>query len=187
MSDRPDSTKPAGPAEVPGQRDPAPVSFEKFFREHFAAVHRTVLYRVLGLADRSLADDIVQDTFIVALQRWDLLSSLSPEQALAYLRTTAIHKLIDSYRSTRFAMPTDVLPDYPGGPDPEADAIAADTAHHELQKMPPARRRVMALVMVGFGAADIADLTGMSTATVRSHLRDARKQIRAETPETAGR
>jgi RNA polymerase sigma-70 factor, ECF subfamily len=185
VSDRLDNVKAAGPAEAPGQRDLSPVSFDVFFREHFAALSRAVRNRMMGdrQADLHLAEDIVQQTFIVALERWDLLREFPPQQAHAYLRKTAMNRLTDSYRITRHDIPTAELPDYPGGPDPEAAAIAADSAHRELEKMPPARRRVMSLVMDGFSSGEIAELTGMSTATVRSHRRDARKQTKARTLE----
>lgn len=181
VTERLDTSSPAGPAEAPGQRDLTAVSFEDFYREHVAALRRSILGQMPSYqADSSLADDIVQDTFMAAIRKWDLLREFDPNRAMAWLRTTASNRLIDSWRRERHVTPTAELPDRPGGMDLETAVIAADTARHELELMPPARRRVMALVMEGLTSTEIADLTGMTAATVRSHLRDARKHRRPE-------
>jgi RNA polymerase sigma-70 factor (ECF subfamily) len=46
-----------------------------------------------------------------------------------------------------------------------------------LHALPVAQREVIALTMDGYGAVEIAEITGQKPATVRSNLRHARRNL----------
>lgn len=76
-------------------RECRPVDLGAAVERHRAALWRYL--RVLG-ADGATADDLVQESFLVALERPDFDAS-NPAATFAFLRTTARHRWLKSRRS----------------------------------------------------------------------------------------
>lgn len=98
------------------------------------------------------AEDLLQDTFVAATRAWATVRDLTEEQQRAWLRTT-VRRLASSAgrRDQKFR---DLLPELHGqyalaSPDPEQQAVSADTASKALEKiveiidgLPPQQRQI---------------------------------------------
>lgn len=106
--------------------------------EHLTAVHQFVHFRIGR--DRALVEDVVQDTFLTAIQSfasWDGRSSLR-----GWLVGIAKNKIREARRK-RTPMP---LEDALAESDPEIDAILADVAREPLPDRVLERRETSELV-----------------------------------------
>src|SRR5271166_974595 len=84
----PDTESPSAQPSFPG--------FESFFREHYPAVVR-IAFGVVG--DEQAAQDVAQDVFIGALQRFP--DPDSSDHAAAWVRVAAAHAGLNAVRSER--------------------------------------------------------------------------------------
>ena len=66
---------------------------ERVFREEYGRVFAS-LVRAFG--DFDVAEEAIQDAFVVAIERWPRLGV--PENPAAWITTTAKHKAIDRHR-----------------------------------------------------------------------------------------
>ena len=111
---------------------------EEFIRVHLDALYEFVHYRVGG--QRALAEDVVQDTFLVALERlgaFDGRSSLH-----TWLCGIARNKIRAHRRKRRPKLVEDLLEEA----DPEIDAILAQVENTELPEWVVERQETQELV-----------------------------------------
>jgi RNA polymerase sigma factor (sigma-70 family) len=131
--------------------------------------------------DRAEAEDIVQDTFIEAARQWELVSKL--ESPYGWLHRVATRRAIDRYRSgpSRREVPTSQIPDLPAHGTAATEAItniALSRVWEVINKMPVRRSHIAMLRWrLGYTIPEIAAHLGISQATVRVHLHDARKDL----------
>jgi len=164
-----------------GDRDAAGFVFE----EHFDALYEFAHYRLGG--DRAQAEDVVQDSFVVAL---DSMKSFDGRSSLfTWLCGIAKHKILAHRRKRRPAALDDVLADS----DSEIDAILARVASEPLpdwvlerketrelvgatlSSLPPDyRRALLDKYVVGRSVAQIAADAGKSPKAAESTLTRAR-------------
>jgi RNA polymerase sigma factor (sigma-70 family) len=146
--------------------------FVSFFHQRYS---RTVLLLIAMGASRADAEDAAQEAMIAAWRQWE-----SIREPAAWIRTTAIRTFWKHNRQHQPApLPGEPTPQ-PAITDPDL-AIFADEQRwilSLLRGLPPAQRTVTALFFDGLSAPEIADITGKPVATVRSHLRHARKSLK---------
>lgn len=155
------------------------------FREHVDALFEFIHYRVGG--DRAAVEDIVQDCFVVALQR---LESFDGRSSLhTWLCGIAKNKIREHRRRRRAAS----LPDLLDAADPEVFEILADVERTPLPEWVLERRETQALVgatlsslpptyrqalldkyVHGLSVADMAQRRGQSGKATESALTRAR-------------
>jgi RNA polymerase sigma-70 factor (ECF subfamily) len=170
------------------------------FRELFERKHRRIYliaYQVLG--DAAEAEDVVQEVFLKLWQRcadYDDAFSLD-----AWMRRMATNRAIDHWRARKVGRARRV--EAPPGTDPDAllDASQADTAGprgrgdpeaqlgwQQLQAiwdelagdLPPQQRAAFVLRHIeGIRTREVAEALGCSASTVRSHVSEARRILRA--------
>ena len=117
-----------------GDRDAA----ERFFRGHLESLYEFVHYRVGGR--RTLAEDVVQDTFLTAYQK---LASFDGGSSLyTWLCGIARNKIREQRRARRPRALEDVLVDA----DAEIEAILADVAREPLPEWVLERKETGELV-----------------------------------------
>ncbi len=117
-----------------GDRDAATA----LFRDHVDALYEFVHYRLGG--DRSAAEDVVQDTFLVAFGR---LSSFNGDSTLhTWLCGIAKNKIREQRRRRRAVS----LPDLLEGADPSIFEILADVDRTPLPDWVLERKETAALV-----------------------------------------
>jgi len=146
--------------------------FASFFHQRYS---RTVLLLIAMGASRADAEDAAQEAMIAAWLQWETI-----REPAAWVRTTATRTFWKHSRRHQHASQLDETTPHPAAPDPDL-AIFADEQQRILsllRALPPAQRTVTALFYDGLTAPEIAGLTGKPVATVRSHLRHARKSLK---------
>ena len=142
---------------------------------HLYAVHYRSLVRLAALLvrDRSLAEEVVQDSFVAMHGAWRRLDD--PERALAYLRRTVVNTSRSALRHRGVVQrhaPV-LLPDTTDIPSAEHSAMVA-LEHQEVLRvmaaLPGRQREVLVLrYYVDLTESDIADTLGISRGAVKSH------------------
>jgi RNA polymerase sigma factor (sigma-70 family) len=145
--------------------------FESLFRGQFAPTVRAL---TLVAGDREAAADAVQDAFLQAHRHWARVSGL--EDPAAWVRHAAINRLRNQRRGQGrmvAALPRLVRADVPAlDPADTVDVVPA------LMALPKQQRAAVALYyLLDQPTSAIADTLGVSEATVRSHLRNARLRL----------
>jgi RNA polymerase sigma-70 factor (ECF subfamily) len=166
------------------------------FRELFDRKHRRVYliaYQVLG--DTGQAEDVTQEVF---LSLWERCAQYDDSFPLdAWLRRIAINRAIDFWRSRKAERRHLAAPihDDDAGPTEAARAPSAGATdpeslvgRRELQvvwdnlaaDLSPQQRAAFVLRHIeGLGPDEVADALGCSASTVRSHISEARRTLRA--------
>jgi RNA polymerase sigma-70 factor (TIGR02960 family) len=165
-------------------------------------------YRMLGsLAD---AEDVAQETWLRAWQAWPRFESRLDERersVRAWLHKIATNRCLSFLgRAARRELPTEVtspaqevlwlepLPDnrmaYANQLDPADRVVAWESVELAflvaLQQLPPRQRAVLLLrEVLGYSAAEVADLLDTSVASVNSALQRARALRERLTPRPA--
>jgi RNA polymerase sigma-70 factor (ECF subfamily) len=147
-------------------------SFEAFF----AAEYR----RVVGLAfvlcgRRGLAEEIAQDAFVKAYQRWATVSTYDDPGAwvrrvAANLATSTLRRRVREGRAlTRLALRR---------PAPDEIPLDDPTFWAAVRRLPKRQAQCVALhYLEDRSTAEVASVLGISEATVRVHLHRARTEL----------
>jgi RNA polymerase sigma-70 factor, ECF subfamily len=135
-------------------------------------------------SDRGEAEDLVQITFQEAARAWDTLGQRGPEDRRKWLYTVLRNKAVDERRKTSRV---DLTPDDPGtgsSSDPAEAAelsVALAQCWEHISRMPPQCRSVAFLAwQEQWITKEIAAHLGITPGTVRGHLHEVRKRLRAE-------
>ena len=123
----------------------------------------------------SLAEDLIQETFLRALMNVELIHSLRPEQQRAWLYRTAGNLYLDWVRHAVFETPTDVLLEETGDA-----AEYAEIENAQLIDTLPNEERLLFIMRYncGYSSAELGELFGIPSGTVRSRLFSARKRLK---------
>ena len=168
--------------------DPAAdAEWEALFRKWFPMVHDFAMR--LTQSNDARSQDIAQDTFIAARQKWGLVGKLDPTDQKSWLRGVAYKKFVDWLRlDERLGPLPDETADILQVPDDVCER-AMDRADLQrcwqiMQQMPKKRFQV-ACFSIFFGMKDkeIADVLGIADGTVRSHLSQAKSYIKERLDE----
>jgi RNA polymerase sigma-70 factor (ECF subfamily) len=147
-----------------GDRD----AFGRLFQRYAAMVHGVLLARVRS----SDVDDLMQDVFLIAMQR---LSSLREAHAFgAWVAMIARNRAVDFHRSRRRM---DELPeDLARAEDGRAEA---EQVLEVIRELPEAYRETLVLRLVeGMSGPEIAERVGLTADSVRVNLHRGMKQLR---------
>ena len=151
--------------------------YARFGRPLYAYVRSLV-------GDESLAEEVVQDTFVAAWRgagRFEGRSSLA-----SWLFGIARRQTRDrTRRAVPDTEPVDRLAEVPGGdPGPEAAVLAAATRAElaeAMQRIPAADREVLLLAFAyELSGPEIADVLAIPAGTVKSRLFNARRRMREQ-------
>ncbi|MCD0450050.1 SigE family RNA polymerase sigma factor [Actinocorallia sp. API 0066] len=138
-------------------------SFRRFVAERSPSLLRLAY---LLTADRSAAEDLVQNALVKAYLRWKRIET-NPE---AYVRRILVTVAADEHRRPhrRHETPAETLPERPGA-DPFAAVDGNVRLRAALAALPAGQRAAVVLRhWVGLEVAEVADLLGCSAVTVRS-------------------
>ena len=135
------------------------------------------------LHDSEAADDVAQETF---LRVWINRASIQPGQLRAYIFRVARNLIVDEARKR------DVRAQAIGIPLPmPADRLAERAEQHEaikhaLDALPPRRREAFILAYLHeLSYKEIAEVLGVSAATVKNHVASALVDLRRSLAEHA--
>jgi len=153
---------------------PTPISFEEFF-----VAERTRLLQALIVitADRTDAEEILQDAFLKVLERWDRVSTMKSPVGFLYRVAMNIHRsrlrrAAASFRKTlRASQNRD-----------ELDEIEArDEAVRLMNRLTPRERAAIVFTAYfGYSTEETAEILGIRASTVRVLTSRARASLRAE-------
>ncbi|GAA1981077.1 SigE family RNA polymerase sigma factor [Catenulispora subtropica] len=154
---------------------------ERRFREFVGARSKALLQTAYLLTgDWEHSRDLVQGALASLARRWGQLSD--PARAEAYARKAVYHAHVDKTRrlSWRRERSTAAVPDRPARDADPADTVAdRDEVMEALRQLPPGQRAVVVLrYFEDRSDAEIADVLGVSTGTVRSQHHKALKALR---------
>jgi RNA polymerase sigma-70 factor (ECF subfamily) len=167
------------------EAEPATVDPVLTFDDFFAEESRTLFRRLwLVTRDRAEADDLVQEAFIVVLERWERVQTM--EDPTGYLYRVAFNAWRKrSRRAARtlqriIARPTDP-------PDPFAGVEARTMIGSGLAALTPRQRAALVLTeLLGMNSQEAASVLGIRPVTVRSLSSQARASLRERIGETDG-
>lgn len=149
-------------------------AFRRFVAERSAGLLRLAY---LLTADRAGAEDLVQTALVKAYLRWRRIES-NPE---AYVRKVLVTVAADERRRAhhRHETATDTLPDFGDRSDPYENVDGNLKLRAALGSLPPKQRAAVVLRhWVGLDVAEVAELLGCSSVTVRSQTLRGLEKLR---------
>jgi RNA polymerase sigma-70 factor (ECF subfamily) len=153
-------------------------AFEQLVRRHLRAAYAVAL-GVTG--DPDDAEDVAQDSFVVALER--LNDCADPDRFSAWLLKIVRNRALNLRRSRarRAAVPLHEL-SIPASSDPERDtdrALLRERLLEEMTNLTELQRQVLLLHdLEGFRHREVAESLGISEVSSRVHLFAARRALR---------
>jgi RNA polymerase sigma-70 factor (ECF subfamily) len=163
---------PAIPAEIPAAQTPA--MDEDSFRLFYNRTARP-LRAFLGatLHDPSLADDILQETFLRFLEA-QLPADMQDEHRKNYLFRIATNLMRDYYRNAK-SVP---LSETGSGEKPAEDIVRREDMRQIMGELKPRERELLWLAYVEqFSHHEIATMMGAKTESIRPMLARARQSL----------
>ena len=135
----------------------------------------------LGVAfDPMAAADAVQEAFIAADRRWSRVRDL--DDPAGWVRRVAVNWLLNGERNRRRRSEILAVVRPPTPDDLTDDLLDLRAA---LAQLPTRMRTVLCLhYLSGLQVDEIADMLAIAPGTVKSHLHDGRRRMRAELEDT---
>jgi RNA polymerase sigma-70 factor (sigma-E family) len=154
------------------------VELREFVSARGAALSRAA-YLLTG--DHQAAEDLVQETYVVLVRRWQKSGTVDPE---AYVRRILYSRFVDGRRRRRlWELPWASPPDVPGG-DEAGTATDRITLRDALGRLTPKQRAVLVLRFYeDLTESQAADALGISPNTVKSQARVALRRLRELVPD----
>jgi RNA polymerase sigma-70 factor (ECF subfamily) len=154
----------------------APTAVEALFRAHAQELGR---YLVAMVRDRSLAEDLLQDTFHDALRAEGQLPRVENERAWLY--GIARHRALRALRrGRRFQRAVVRLAGSREAVHEAEEELVALLDLLERELSPEVRALVLLRYVHGFQAAELAQMTGLSPEAVRQRLARGRARLIAK-------
>jgi RNA polymerase sigma-70 factor (ECF subfamily) len=151
----------------------APLSFDAFYAEH----HRAVVGLAVTLSgNRWAAEELAQDAFAAAFQRWDRVAAY--DNPGAWVRRVVANRAVSRFR--RLGSETKALVRLAGQRAAVVPPLAAEDEAfwREVRKLPRQQAQVIALhYLEDRSVAEIADVLGVAEGTVKSSLHRGRQKL----------
>lgn len=167
---------------------PAAWSADEAITRLFGAHYRPLVrLAVLLLADRGIAEEVVQDAYVGLHARWWRLRDA--DRALAYLRASVINRSRSALRH-RHVVQRHARSERPPPDAPSAEAGAIDALEHAavvaaLHALPRRQREALVLrYYVDLSEVEIAEAMGVSRGAVKSHTARGMAALRASLGKT---
>jgi len=159
-------------------------AFERFFREQYATVVR-IAFGVVG--DAQAAQDVAQDVFIAAFQRFG--DPGESDHACAWVRVAAAHTALNAIRGERRRDRRQRLSGTEVPPmGPEETVLDRETraeVRRALSRLPRRAATVLLLRHSGLSYAEVAEAMNVKAGHVGTMLRRAESALRKELQNAA--
>ncbi len=156
----------------------AEAEFAEFVRENRDVLGRAA---VLLCRDRSVAEDLVQETLVRVYQSW---RRVDQRTALAYARRVMTNLSVDRWRRRRFEAPPEPDPELRADPAAVAAYGRVDARDEVVRALATLSPRERAMVVMRYyhdlSEAEVAREMGVSVGTVKSTCSRALKRLRVE-------
>jgi len=147
-------------------------SFDEFYAAHFGTL---VAQLRAGTGDLAEAQDVVQEAFCRALQRWNRLAGY--DDPVAWVRRVAWNLATNRFHQIRRYRLFLRRQREEHVPAPNPDHVALTTA---LAKLPANQRQAVVMhYLVDLSVAEIAEQIGVAQGTVKSWLHRGRAKLAA--------
>ena len=149
---------------------------QDLYERHFEELMR---YCLQLCRSGDTAFDLVQETFLKALEREEVMEAFSPEQQRSWLYRTAKNLFLDGVRkNTLFHRKQSLLLDEE---EREEDGFSRAETELLLLRLPAEDRTLFRLrYLEGYSAVELAEMFHMPSATVRTRLLRARQLLKKE-------
>ena len=146
------------------------------YERHFGELQRYCLQLCRNV---DMASDLVQETFLKALEREETMASFAPEQQRAWLYKAARNLFLDgARRSALLQRKQGLLLDEE---EREEDGFSRAETELMLLRLPPEYRTIFRLrYLEGYSAAELGEMFDLPAATVRTRLLRARQLLKKE-------
>ena len=139
----------------------------------YSVYHNQLLWYCINLSgsNRAFAEDILQDTFMRALEHAHILNNLSDAQCLAWFYKTAKNIFIDKVRHAARE------------PQIDNDLMAEDDLSEVIvrqlcNQLPEEERELFWMRYIdGYNSSELGELFDLSPSTIRARLSSARKKM----------
>lgn len=148
--------------------------WEMLYQRHYPELLK---YCLAASLDRELAEDLVQETFLKALQNPDTLEDLGQAQRRAWLFRTLKNILVDRYRRAVLerehlqTVDAETVAWDPGIQQVENEQVLASLAQED-------RMLFRLRYIEDYNAAEISEMLGIPPGTIRSRLSRCRKKLK---------
>ena len=148
-------------------------NFEAFFRAGYPTLFQAAY---LLTSDRQEADDIAQEAFLRAYERWDRVHAMDSPTGYVYrvalnLNRSRLRKVAVRARRVFAMVPDD---------DPAATVLASRQVLDALSQLPPGQREAIVLTeWLGLGSEEAGQLLGIDASSVRGRLHRGRTALRS--------
>lgn len=151
--------------------------FDVLFNQYY---ERLVLFAESYVGDLETAEDMVQDVFLSLLSREDFGEV---EHSRSYLFSCVKNTCVDYLRKLKVADPLDIkLFDavyYAGDFNILEQEELIRKVEEEIEKLPEQRREILKMsVYQRMSYSQIADCTGLSVNTIKTHMKKAYQDLR---------
>lgn len=136
------------------------------------------LYRFLlsNIRDKSLAEDIVQDSFE---KLWCNREKVKSESIRSYLFTVAHHRMIDLIRKTKHEQAIENMPEQSSSYSSDKYSDLKDILHEALQRLSEVQRSLILLRdYESYSYKEIADITNLTESQVKVYIFRARQSLK---------
>ena len=164
-------------------REPDAGEFERLYRESYASVYSSVLYRML---DEEAARDVTAEAFLKAARYFH---RCDPERAsfATWVKVIARNCAMDYYRQHKAHAPIDQIPEsaFADDVDLERRTADADLARFLLSRLAELDREIVRLKFYeGMRNVEIARVLGMNPSSVATRIQRALARMRAAADES---
>ena len=147
-------------------------TFESFFREHYASVVRAL---VLVAGSEAEAEDLAQEGFARALERWERVRTM--ESPVGYVYRTAFN--LNRNRLRHLARSLRRRTDTARDNDPAPEVETRNEIRSVLAILPASQREAIVLVeWLGLDATEAGRVLHIEAASVRGRIHRAKHTIR---------
>lgn len=151
--------------------------------------HKGMVYSILWhyLRDRTLAEEVAQDVFLELHRSWRSIKSA--EHIVFWLRRVTSHRAIDCVRKRRLRLETSLEESSePSALERVHDSFLSSYLERMVASLPEKQRMVIVLrYQEGMELAEIADVLGLKTSTVKTQIFRGLELLRAKTAQRLGR
>lgn len=149
--------------------------------ELYRAYYDELLYWCIGMThDRAAAEDLVQETFLKAMNHISTLHTMEHRQCRSWLYKVAKNLFVDQVRRAAFEQAAEELPEPAETP---VDFDAYGNAELLLRLPPDERKLIILRYLEGYNSTELGKLFSMTPGAVRAKLLSARKHLRKEWEE----
>lgn len=151
------------------------------FMDFFQAEYETLLRAMyLFTGNRYEAEELAQDSFVKACERWDRVGRM--DNPIGYLYRTAVNAHKSSLRRAGIAVRRALSQEQP---DPISESDDRDQIRRALATLPVGQREALVLVeWLGLSDVEAGHILGVSSGAVRVRISRARAALRPLTEGT---